>query len=265
MQYFNNGDDIEIYMPGGDGYFRYHLKRIEKPFTDGGIHQNQNLFRLYRLYLYKKTADGFEKIYDFPITNGGEWECAVRITGTPDFHGGYHGYEHLTDTQIIENADSLGFIQNSNIYLQGTKDTCIATHSKHYTFRDGALHLHQKLCWHTDANIDRAFLTMLPIRRLEGDFQITDTARFEDTLYDISCEGHATEISAEHTKIGSEVCVFGKKSGIYATVSVDTPKRFFIQNTAQYNKVYYFYTEHSDVKNGDVWTVNSTYRFEYHK
>lgn len=261
--YNKNQDEIKVFMPGGEGYFCYSLLRIKKPFTDGGIRQNQDLYRLYRLYLYKKTESGFEKIYDFPVTNGGEWECAVRISGTPDFHGGYHGYEHLTDTQFTENEDSLEFIQNSDIFLQGTRDRRIATHKKHYTFRDGTLFLHQELKWEYDAHIDRAFLTMLPIRRLEGDFNITDTACFEGKLYDISREGHSTDISPENKMFGREVCVFGKKSGIRATVTVDTPKNLFIQNTPQYNKVYFFYTEDSDVKCGDVWTTNSTYRFEY--
>ena len=83
--YENVGQELRIYLPGGDGWFQYTLRHIAKPFTDGGTYQNQDLWRLHNLYLCRKTSDGFERIYDFPLTTAGEWECAVKIEGTPHY------------------------------------------------------------------------------------------------------------------------------------------------------------------------------------
>ena len=261
--YAETEEGYEIYMPGGDGYFRYTLKHIVKPYTDGGTHQNQDLYRLHNLYLCRKTENGFENIYDFPLTTTGEWECAFKIEDTPDFHGGFHGYEHQKDFCVTPHEDSFEVTQSSEIYLQGTRDELVALHQKHYRFREGTLFLHQSLLWKRPVRINRAFLTMLPIRRLEGDFQITDTVLFRGETFDVSCAGHQTKVSSGSREIGSEITVLGRKSGILATVTSSPEKRVSIQNTPAYNKVYYYYTSDSEVKEGDLWEMDSTYRFEY--
>lgn len=258
-----NENEMGIYIPGGEGYFRYSLRRIVKPFSDGGTHQNQDLWRLHKMYLCRKTQLGFERIYDFPITNSGEWECAFKIVGTPDFHGGFHGYEHQTFFSVKPEDRCLTISQDSRIVLQGTLAEPVAFHQKEYVFKEGVLTLKQRLVWEGDFMLDRAFMTMLPIRRREGDFLITDTALFRGKEYDVSCEGHKTPISSGCQKKTNEVTVFGKQSGITATVTTSFEKRFSIQNTKEYNKVYFYYAAQSPVSAGEEWNTITNYRFLY--
>ena len=260
MKRIINDNSIEIFMPAGDGCFKFELRRIAIPFTDGGTRQNQDLWRLYELYLYDK--EGNNKIYDFPVCNKGEWELAVKIKDTPDFHGGYHGYEHLTDFGYTVNEGSFEFFQDSKIYLQGTRDTHIADHKKRYVFENGKLTLTQYVKWHKTLPVDRSFITMLPVRRNDGDFQITDTAVLNGVEYDVSHENHAFPLDNKNVRTAS---IYGKKSGIRMSVSVDFDNLFFVQNTPAYNKFYFKNAYERDVIAGEEWNTKSVYAFEWRK
>lgn len=222
------------------------------------------MWRLYELYLCRKTADGFEKIYDFPIANTGEWECAFKINGTPDFHGGFHGYEHFTAVSFLPGPDGAEFVQESEIYLQGTRRELVALHRKQYLFQQGVLRLNQSLAWQKELFVSRRYLAMLPIRRREGDFLITDTARYQGVDYDVSREGHQTILSPGCRENIGEITILGKHSGIKARVSVDFENCFFIQNTPAYNKLYFNYASDGQVKRGDCWETSACYAFSYH-
>ena len=259
MKYNKSDNSIEIFMTAGDGSFKFELRRIAIPFKDGGIRQNQDLWRLYELYLYDK--EGQNKIYDFPICNKGEWECAVRIKDKPDFHGGYHGYEHLTDFEFSPCPDKILFTQNSKIILQGTKDEVIADHKKQYVFENSRLTLTQYLKWHKTLPVDRSFITMLPIRRKDGDFQITDTVIMDGKEYDVTNEGHAFP----HDNAVKSATVYGKKSGIRVSVTVDFDNLFFVQNTPAYNKFYFKNAHDRMIKAGEEWNSTSVYEFDWRK
>jgi len=261
--YDKTENELHIFLPGGEGWFRYTLRHIVKPFTDGGTHQNQDLWRLHKLYLCQKTGSGFDRIYDFPITNNGEWECAFKITDTPDFHGGFHGYEHQTAFTVTPHAKRLEILQDSEIYLQGTRKDLVALHRKHYRFENGELVLTQRVDWKRSVHINRAFLPMLPIRRSEGDFLICDTAYDQGQELDISREGHKTSLSCGCNEVRQMLTVSGKQSGITASLTVERPRKCFIQNTAAYNKLYFYYAQDSQVPEGDVWDSTAYYRFTY--
>lgn len=257
--------EIGIYQRGGDGFFRYALRHITKPYLDGGTHQNHDLYRLHQLTLHQREGDGFSPVYDFPLTTNGEWECAMKIAGTPDFHGGFHGYERLTATGLDAAADRVFFWQESRILLQGTRDETVALHRKEYVFAEGGVTVKQRLLWERECRIDRAFLTMLPIRRREGDFLISDTARFDGRDYDISRAGHKTPVSPGCSLSGRRMEILGKESGIAACVTCDRERNFFVQNTEAYNKVYFFYVQNEATRKGDVWESESGYSFRYQK
>ncbi len=259
MKINKSDNSIEIFMPAGDGTFKFELKRIAIPYKDGGTRQNQDLWRLYELYLFDR--EGKNKIYDFPICNKGEWELAVRIKDTPDFHGGYHGYEHFTDFGYSHDEDKFEFWQDSKIYLQGTRDTHIADHKKHYLFENGKLTLTQFVKWYKTLPVDRSFITMLPVRRKDGDFQITDTAVYNGREYDVSVEGH--EVS--HIKNVQTAHIYGEASGIHMSVSVDFDNVFFVQNTPAYNKFYFKNAYDRDITAGEEWNTKSVYTFNWRK
>ena len=103
LQTENDSINIYLHSPkgGADNFMKYTLRHFTVPFSDGGTYQNQNVWRLFELYSYKKTDDVFKKELNYPIVNGGEWECAIRIKDTPDFHGGYHGYENTLSACFV--------------------------------------------------------------------------------------------------------------------------------------------------------------------
>lgn len=286
-------DNVYIYVssPKADEglYMEYCLKHLVKDYTDGGTYQNQNLWRLYEVYTYKQENDEIIQDKPYCIINWGEWECALQIKDTPDFHGGFHGYEHITklvvklngevfdinnETDLIE-AEKFEFIQYSNIYRQGTRDELVAEHIKHYTFENGALSLKQELVWHQDVTILRAYLAMLPIRRTSDDTpkgeQLTDRVIVDkfDEVFDITKIDHETKVSImfeEELKDITYAKIWGEESGLYAEMTVKCDllptNTFAVQNADCYNKLYFSYaggkTGH-DVKTGEKWQLETKY------
>lgn len=119
--------------------------------------------------------------------------------------------------------------------------------------------------WDRELPVHRAYLGMLPIRRRDGDFQITDTALFKGAEYDISQEGHTTLLSPGCNEKVKEMTVLGKELGITATLKVDYDNDFFIQNTPQYNKLYFNYAADVTTMAGEIWNSKSKYIFDYKK
>lgn len=220
--------------------------------------------------------------------NNGEWECAIKIKNTADFHGGFHGYERQETYYSIVNGNLFNveienfiiteefvFIQKSVIYKQGTKDEAIANHFKKYTFTNDGLLLHQEIEWLQILEIDYAYLAMLPIKRTSDDsingIQITDTATsdYDNELYDVSMEGHITSVSPQENrkKNVTRARIWSNNSKILAEVKImwkqTIANSFFIQNTKQYNKFYFSYTGNNHItKIGERWDVSSFYCFK---
>ena len=266
-----SGDAIEIYVfnskSGNDNCVKYCLRNIKKPYTDGGTYQNQDLWRFHELYVCKMGADGYpEQRLSYPVVNGGEWECALQIDGTPDFHGGYHGYEYWKNVTMsadgaeIELKDNewktvkeFTFCQESEIYRQGTQDELMALHKKYYVFKDGAVSLHQEIIWKQSVKILYSYLAMLPVRRTSDDTPtgdvISDSIKVNDlpTVYDIKEVGHNTPVSNNYGEVIDvrSAEIWGKESGIVARLDIKCEYKpgntFFVQNNPTYNKLYFSY------------------------
>lgn len=265
--YEQKEDRFEIYLPASDGYMKFNLLHIVKPYVDGGLYQNADLWRLFQLYLFERKNDVFRPVYDYPIVNMGEWEWAVKIKDTPDFHGGFHGYERLVDASFSDEEDFFQFEQESRIYLQGTENEEIAHHFKKYTFSKDGLALSQRVVWTKAMPIERSFMTMLPIRRKEGGFSITDTAIYKGKKYDIRESEHNTPISQFETGqiLDDKITILGVTSGISATVCVDFDNTFFVANPHRYNKLYVCNAKNTCTKVGEEWKSNTVYKFSFKK
>ncbi len=278
----NFGIFLHHEMAVNSSYMYYQLKHFYEPFL-GPEHkkcQNQDLWRLECLYDYRLDSENNLKPYtDYELVNGGEWECAMRIPDTYDFHGGLHGSERFTvfeamaDGKVIDEesgeiyAETASFYQKSDIYLQLTDDTVIAEHEKWYEFSKDGLTIRQSIKWLASEIIDYAYLTMLPIKRhSENGDVITDKARLngETTVYDVSTIGH-TEASKRRKNV-REAEIWSDISGIYAKVTVlrgqlDT-NDFFIQNNPTYNKLYFSFVGDGGkhrTEVGEVWNTESHY------
>lgn len=281
-------DRIDLYMnnPKGqaDRYIRYQLAHLSKPFTDGGTRQNQDLWRLYEAYVYQKTADGMEQALPYPIVNHGEWEAAIQVKDTPDFHGGYHGYERLTRVEATADgklirlgeaqrfwAEDFTFLQESDLICQGTRDEVLARHIKKYQFSGGVLRLEQQVHWEKEAELTKAFMAMLPIRRTadgtDSGLQLTDrvTVNGEPTVYDVSKIGHETPVSSGtgYVKDFCSAKIWGETSGITGEMRVEgvfpDSNQFMVQNTPAYNKLYFSYARDHQTKVGEDWTLTTEY------
>lgn len=281
-------ENVEIYLHHKDAvaqnYMRYCLEHCIKPYVgpDFKSYQNQNLWRLMCLFDYRSLSDEIPLCHtDYELVNGGEWECAIRIKDTNDFHGGLHGSEGYTDVScqidgvdvdIFKSkslwADKVNFYQASFIYAQGTLDKKIAIHHKWYEFSTEGVSVKQKIEWLESFVIEKAFLAMLPIKReSEEGISISDRARIGDaaTVYDVSREGHELNTGEVMRNIKSAE-VWGEKSGIYAKVTVlgklSPTNTFFIQNNKMYNKVYFSYAgddgKHTTYP-GETWETHTHY------
>ena len=288
-----SNEKISIYMSAPEGksdkYMKYSLLNIKIPYTDGGTYQNQNLWRLYELYVYEKNGeDVLSQFLPYPIVNHGEWECALRIDGTPDFHGGFHGYEHLTNiTAELDGkpfdvnsekalwADSFMFCQESNIYRQGTENELMATHIKKYVFENGLLKLHQQIEWAQSVKVMYAYMAMLPIKRTSDDTPsgdiITEYAKtnLSSEVFDVKKEGHQTPVTLGGENFRNVSCaeIWSDKSGIKAQMKtgglIQPDNSFNISPADCYNKFYYSYT--GDGKGhiteiGEKWLFDSEYK-----
>ncbi len=281
-------DQIDLYLshPKGRGntYVKYRLAHLVKPFTDGGTRQNQDLWRLYEAYVYEKTADGMEQTLPYPIVSRGEWEAAIQVKDTPDFHGGYHGYELLTRVEATVDGTLISldapqfiwgtectFLQESDLICQGTRDEVLARHIKRYRFAEGQLRLEQEVHWEKAVPVTKAFMAMLPIRRTadstDAGIQITDwvTVNGESPAYDVSKIGHQTPISAG---TGSEkdfhyAEIWGESSKLFARMSVEgdfpASRSFMVQNTPAYNKLYFAYARDHQTAVGEKWKITTKY------
>ena len=283
-----NNENVEIYLHHKSAveqnYMRYCLEHCKKPYVgpDFDSYQNQDIWRLMCLYDYRLQNEEKPICYtDYELVNGGEWECAIKIKETHDFHGGLHGTERYIRTSciidgkeisILKNqyiwADKLEFYQESQIFKQGTVNDAIAIHHKWYEFSRDGVSVKQKIEWQGSYTIEKAFLAMLPIKReSETGISISDCARIgnSDKIYDVSQIGHELNDGKTLTDIKCAE-IWGEKSGIYAKVSIlsdlSPTNTFFIQNNAMYNKIYFSYAgdggKHTTFS-GEIWETHSHY------
>lgn len=280
---------IELYITNEKGkkasYIKYCLLHLQKPFT-GGIYENYDLWRFYGAYTFERHGDSFVQTLPYPIISAGEWECALCLQGTRDFHGGIHGYEHQKeffaeadgtpiDISMPQSlwVDSFRFVQKSVIVKQETLDEAVCLHTKDYLFSKGGVTIDQDIEWVQPMTVEFAYLAMLPIKRTHDDTEtgelICDRAmtNLSDDVYDVGKLWHMTDISTlKNCKKGVRWAkIWGQGSGITAEMSIlsdDIPDSnlFFIQNNQSYNKLYFsFAGNHHPVNSGERWHMTSRY------
>ena len=285
-------EQIKAYVnsPKGDQkhYFGYNLQLFKKPFSDGGIYQNQDVWRLHEGNFYEINNNiPSRPIYPYSVVTCGEWECAIRIDNSPDAIGGFHGYEKKIKVSAEADgipvfpgeknsitAEKFIFTQESEIYRQTTKNEVLAYHIKNYCFSNGKMNIHQEIIWQKEIQVLHAYLAMLPIRRTSDDtdsgIQITDrvSVNTSNKEYDITKIGHNTEISTPAHTVSdvTKALIWGNSSKITAEMQVkdqiNKDNYFFVQNTQEYNKLYYSPLGKKDVyntKKDECWQIDSTY------
>lgn len=243
------------------------------------------LWRLTRAYDVERTGDyTFQNRLSKEFVYPGEWECAFMQLKEgrrmPDFTGGFHGYEELSEVSLlldgepqdlarVGNGDGreVKFRQKSQMYEYGT-DRPIAGHIKELTFSTGGIEIVQQVTWLEEVEVDNMKLAMLPIARsLNDGTQITDRLVMDDSerVYDVSRSDRTLSVEGRDVR---KVCIWGRESGLFAEVEVDyepwmPENRFFCSMyTPQdgYNKLYFDYCGNRVVSRGEVWKSEARYR-----
>lgn len=217
------------------------------------------------------------------IVSPGECETAIQQTGKPDFMGGVlHGDEIVSRSYLLIDGvpqltdpggtryyrcQKVEFIQASTLYEVGTSlSNPVASVLKRWEWKDGEMHLSQRVTWQKVISVNGAYLAMLPIERVQYNdtsFQITTGAQREPNWepINVSNAGHATaDTNAGYIKI------FGGVSGYAAEVEVlkgwDKPnRRSTIEDAEIYNKLRFDFTGPGYMTTiGEVWDTKSRYR-----
>lgn len=235
----------------------YVLSKYSIPFSDGGITQNVDTWRITDC-----------KVNNNSIVNRGAWEMAIGIKDLPDFHGTLHGYEilnarhmYVDDKKVTSGeftGDKFEITVGGYLIKQGTQNEQIAKFTRHYVFRDGHLILTQNIEWMQSLPVEYGYLTMLPIRPQYAQKVIRDNDYIE---YDLSVVD--TNLPTRQlTKGINHVKIYGSDVGVDITVEYKNntlPNHNFINQQPAYNKVYFSYATNTTTSIGNKWQVKSKY------
>lgn len=294
IEYDKTATDLNVYIKSANGViFRVGLQHQVVAASDTANPQsNTDLWRIYRLWECDSNYNG-----TLELVNSGEWECAIthtentQINGVNKDHvGGYHGDEIQTDSKFfvdgvlkaqdftvsgIKKADTIEFVQHSTIYFQNTTRP-LCDHIKHITFSNEGVRVKQQLNFkYETVDMATAWVTMLPVLRMSGSIQVTDTSALSDDWFlqvdDNTIEGFTRRYTP--IKDGKVIKQWGKDSGYsFTTTLVNVPNKhpnqsMFITNGGGYNKLYISATDATTVNpvtvtQGTIWDIESLYQFD---
>lgn len=274
-------DLINIYIKGEDNNSSRYLKYTLKHFTDvanADYDVRHDVWRFYECWeVSKSSAYGFTDMRR--IVSGGEWECAIKEAGKADFMGGaIHGNEFLNSVYILVDGvnrsitdvgnyrcKTFELFQESKLTGYGTSNA--TEYAKKYTHWDISaerMDLHHHLKWQVSANIEKGYLSMLPIERhniSDANDQITQTGSRSPMWIeeDMAIAGFQHVYS-----ISSQAKLWGP-TGISADVEVvkgwDLPTRLFnFANAEYYNKFYFDYCGAYATSIDEEWDVCTRYK-----
>ncbi len=258
---------INVYMKGtkpkSTKYIHWLIKRVTLPKDPGQEASNMDAYRIDATYEVDKVPDS---ISFTPSRSGralavGEFSCAIRENGKPDYSGGAHGDEYQENYSFLVDGvpKSLGsgssfvckrfeLIQVSHVlgHMQDNLSENINfNRTLHLTFEKQRMNQKQQIRWVKSIVVRTAYQAMLPIRRLiqvtTGE-QITTTA-MRSQLYqleNVSVEGFPMVFTFGYLP---EAKIWGD-TGISAQI---IPKKypsiascnFYISNPNLYNKFYF--------------------------
>lgn len=273
---------VSLFLPCAghdDRYIRVDMDYFLNPA------KHTRLWRLTRAYDVERTGDyAFRNRLSKEFVYPGEWECAFMQLKEgrrmPDFTGGFHGYEQLTEVclsldgepqELARAGNGTGrevkFRQESQMYEYGT-DRPIAEHIKELTFSADGITVVQQLTWLERVEVGDMKFVMLPIARsLSDGTQITDRLVMDDSerVYDVGRSDRTLSVEGRNVR---KVRIWGRESGLFAEVEADYEPRmpgnrfFCSMYTPQdgYNKLYFTHCENRIVSRGETWKSEARYR-----
>ena len=263
----SDGDTERLYLytPCEKGFVRWnfaHYVNIEK---------NADTWILHPLYAVAQDLTEC-----FPLTAPGEFECAIRIKGAPDFMGGStHGSERdtafglfvdgqeraLWELAIRKKAEGLRVVVESNLYDPSDETTVVALHTREYLFTKENLVIHQSVVWQKSVEIGRAYLAMFPVTKAVSDYISLDSG-----------EPHAFADGFVKAKLAESAVAWSDAAGFRAEFRVTrwdiegrdlTDVKSFLttdNGREDYNKMYFVAAGSGKVSEGDKWQTTTEYK-----
>ncbi len=253
---------LRFFIPTTNGYINYNLVRSVNK------RKNVDMWRLSKAYAFD---DNFENEYEL-TPPGAEWDMALRLSGRPDFIGGYaHGDEIYTSffidvdgknvdaeslksltpfKKIIIKVQSIGYDPDDSV-------TQALKHFKEYVITEKGIALKQKVEWLNDYTLGTSYMAMMPPIKTLTDSVCTDvdtTPKEAKTNY-----GYTPGAKSAH--------VFGTESGIKFSMSVSKypslcgGDKFLLTDNkgGLYNKMYFVVCDGHNASKGEVWETTTEY------
>lgn len=230
---------------------------------------NANVWRL--MYIYSLAA---HQVGGTVMTRRGEFECALHLSGRPDFSGGYvHGDEidqavtFIGDGNVMTAPEVSGFytnfriVRNSILYDPNDNATPIANHGVEYIFTADGLTVKQSVKWLVDASLTSCYLAMLPILKAFSTYRYDDTcftvAKNDQSGYSITIPDASivTEyIDTISTTMEIEKYPDGLTGGDCALITDNGGEN--------YNKAYFVVCTSGSITAGTLWKSVTKYKIE---
>ena len=260
---------LNIYQPAGVGYIKFNFAH----YVNGAKNADSWL-------VHPLTAVNDYLVNRFALTVTGEFECALQISGAPDFMGGsLHGSEVMDFLKVfidgkevapssitdVTEFETLRIIEQSKLYDPTDETTFAALHGKEYIFTRDKLQINQTIVWQVAETLGNSYLAMLPVAKTAVAKLITDNN------YNIT--DLASSIPLNYT--GPQAALSWKDSNGFS-VRFSIPKWEINGSGIQGNDVYkatdnggqnyfkqYFQCCSSgSVAQGEVWKTTTVYEFE---
>lgn len=256
-----------IYIPSKVGYVEYDF-----------VHYLNQAINADTWNIRMTNAVDEELANRFLITTTGEFECAIKIDGAPDFMGGIsHGSEVVTDIQFlldgkpitlsdissITKFDELRVVVVSNLYNPSDEVTIVAEHSKEYVFNENGLTINQMVKWLNAHTLTDSYMAMFPtakavINKLRVNNKI-DTYNLSQTIPSISSGVKHAYSWGDNLSCDFDILAWD----IDAQNPTGVGAYFTSDNGGQnYYKQYYKALASGSVQNGNVWLTSAFYKIQ---
>lgn len=230
---------VRVFAPAKDGYVGWKVERFEKNAV------NANCWHLGLTYLFGRdfTTNALKQ-----LTNTGEIEMAVKLSGRPDYIGcKAHGDEIMRSVSLSVNGvevpvksvanmtmcRSVAFRQVSRMYdpslsllLSDVTDETpyVAVHDKTFTFQGDTLSIDQTITWNGEFSVGETDLPMFTPRKYNAangiSAVITDGCYTNLSSYDLPHPWDSPTIPSQSASSSiSSATVYGKESGIACRVT----------------------------------------------
>ena len=253
---------LRIFIPAEKGYINYNV--VHSVHTD----KNCDTWRLGKAFAFDDLLENECEL----TPKGAEWDMALRLSGRPDFIGGYaHGDERYTSLSVmidgktvemealsaltpfrklVITVTSVGFDPNDSV-------TPALKHWKEYVIDEQGIELNQRVEWLNNYTLGASYMAMMPpLKSLTDSFYTNaDPAPKEAISHYGSVAGATSAV------------VYGAASGIAFSMSVPQypsltgGDRFLLTDNkgGLYNKMYFVICNGAEVSKGEIWETTTRY------